>query len=209
MTLARFYPILDTELLGRRGMDLVTAAEAVLEGGARILQLRHKGHFSRAVFAAAGRMAEMCRGNGALFVVDDRADMALLLDAALHVGQDDLPPSSARRLIGARVLGVSTHNEAQLRAAAGAPADYIALGPVFETASKRNPDPALGLAQLRRLRRIVPQPLVAIGGITRGNAPGVLAAGADAVAVIADLFPQPCDSAGLRERAAEWIALLG
>ncbi len=210
MTLPRFYPILDTALLGRRGMDAVAAAAAVLAGGARLLQLRHKAHFSRAVYAAAERIAEMCRDSGALFAVNDRADMAALLDAALHIGQDDIPPQAARRLLGrARVLGFSTHNEAQLRAAAVEPVDYLALGPIFATVSKSNPDPVVGLAELRRLRQMVAQPLVAIGGITRVNARETIAAGADCVAIIGDLLPESCDSSALRARTEEWIALLG
>jgi thiamine-phosphate pyrophosphorylase len=210
MQLPSFYPVLDSELLARRGLGLVPAAEALLEAGVRILQLRHKTHFSRDVFGEAERIARMCADAGALFVLNDRADMAMLLDSALHIGQDDLPPAAARRLIGdSRVLGFSTHNEAQLRAAAGEPVDYVALGPIFGTASKPNPDPVVGLAELRRLRRFALVPMVAIGGITRATALEVLNAGADSVAVIADLFPEPCTVRDLKSRAQEWLQLLG
>ena len=206
MVLPRFYPILDSELCARRGLDIVSAAEAILDGGAKILQLRHKTHFSRDVFSQAEHIQVLCAAAGALFVINDRADMALLLDSALHVGQDDLPPGAARRLIGpTHLLGFSTHNETQLRAAASEPVDYVALGPIFGTASKLNPDPTVGLKELQRLRALTEKPLVAIGGITRSNAGEVIAAGADAVAVIADLMPSECTKESLRKRVEEWL----
>src|SRR5579884_2551161 len=167
MRLPPFYPILDSSLVERRGLDLVSAAETIIGAGARILQLRHKTFFSRDVFAQAQAIAGLCAAAGAVFVMNDRADLAMLLDAALHVGQDDLPPEVARRLIGPdRVLGVSTHNREQLEAACRAPVDYIAIGPIFETVSKDNPDPVLGLDGLRALAPAANRPLVAIGGIT-------------------------------------------
>ncbi len=208
MRLPRFYPVLDSELLQRRGLGLVPAAAALLEAGVRILQLRHKAHFSRDVFADAERIARICADAGALFVVNDRADMAMLLDSALHVGQDDLPPGVARSLIGAnRILGFSTHTETQLRAAAVEPVDYVAIGPIFGTASKRNPDPVVGLAELRRLRTLAKTPVVAIGGITRATALDVLKAGADCVAVIGDVLPEPCTARNLKSRAEEWLQI--
>src|SRR4029079_11083493 len=144
------------------------------------------------VFAQLERVAELCRDAGVLFVVNDRADLAAITGAALHLGQDDLTPSSARRVVGlATLIGFSTHNERQLRAAAAEPANYLALGPIFGTASKQNPDPVVGIDELRRLRPLTDRPLVAIGGITRGNVRSVLAAGADAVAIIGDLFSGP------------------
>ena len=102
------------------------------------------------------------------------------------------------------VIGFSTHNETQLRAAEDEPVDYVALGPIFGTATKENPDPVVGLEELRRLRPLTKRPLVAIGGITRENAKAVLDAGADSVAVIGDLFPE---SGRLRDRVAEWLTL--
>jgi thiamine-phosphate pyrophosphorylase len=209
LKLPRFYPVLDTELCVRSGLDPCAAAEAILEGGAGILQLRHKSHFSRDVFAQTERIAEACASAGAIFIVNDRADMALLLAAGLHVGQDDLPPTLARQLLGPeRLLGYSTHNEKQLRAAEGEPADYIALGPIFGTASKRNPDPVVGLDELRRLRPLTAKPLVAIGGITRSNALDVIDAGADSAAILSDLFPSDASVQGVRKRAEEWLQLL-
>ena len=209
MTLPRLYPILDTATLSVRGFPAETAAEALLDAGAAILQLRHKGHFSRALFAHAERIADRCRQAGALFIVDDRADIAALLDAGLHVGQEDLAPSDARKVLGPdRVLGFSTHNAAQLQAAASEPADYLAIGPIFGTSSKEKPDPTLGVEGLRHLRPLAAKPLVAIGGITRANAPAVLGAGADSVAVIADLLPGTCTFESLRNQVCEWLQLV-
>ena len=209
MQLPRLYPILDTGVLSGRNIDPIAAAGAMLAGGALILQFRHKGHFSRRVFEHAEAVADLCRSAGALYVVDDRADMAVLLDAGLHLGQDDLSPRDARRVIGPdRPLGFSTHDEAQLRAAAAEPADYVALGPVFSTASKEKPDSVIGVEELRRLRGIETRPLVAIGGITRANALGVLDAGADSVAVIGDLIPAECTIESIRARMEQWQNLL-
>jgi thiamine-phosphate pyrophosphorylase len=208
--LPKFYPILDTKIAARHGFDPVTAAAEILEGGARILQFRHKGFFSREVFAQLERVAELCREADARFVVNDRADLAALTSAALHLGQDDLLPSAARKVVGAGTLiGFSTHNERQLREAAAEPADYLALGPIFGTASKHNPDPVVGIDELRRLRTLTERPLVAIGGITRANAQAVLAAGADAVAIISDLFGDDlfAEPGNLRAHTEEWIAL--
>ncbi len=203
--LPRVYPILDSETLARRGMGIETAAAALLEGGAGILQIRHKGHWSREVFASARQAAALCREAGALFVVNDRADFALLLEAALHIGQDDLAPRDARKLMGSQaMIGYSSHNVDQLCAAGGEPVDYVALGPIFDTASKLKPDPAVGLEELRRCRALLEKPLVAIGGITLKNAPDVWRAGADSVAVIAGLLPETASARGLRERMEQW-----
>jgi thiamine-phosphate pyrophosphorylase len=208
MQLPRVYPIVDTGALARRGRDPLWFAEALLEGGAQILQLRHKGHYSRAVFETASQLAVLCLRAGARLVIDDRADIAALLDAGVHLGQNDLPPRLARRVLGeGRILGFSTHNEAQLRAAEEEPADYLAIGPVFETFSKENPDPALGLARLPALRALTVKPLVAIGGITREQARAVLRTGIDSIAVIGDLLPEEMTKATVRGRMEEWIAL--
>ena len=204
--LPAFYPILDTGVAGRCGLSTIPAAERLLEAGVRILQFRHKGFFAREVFAEMEQVGRLCRGAGCLFVVNDRADLAVLTGAVLHLGQEDPLPSIARRVTGPdAIIGFSTHNEAQLRAAQPEPADYFALGPVFGTASKENPDPIVGVAELKRLRPLSRAPLVAIGGITRANALQVLAAGADSVAVIGDLFEPGVDP---RARAEEWLRLL-
>jgi thiamine-phosphate pyrophosphorylase len=203
--LPKFYPILDPEIAARHGVDPVTAAEQILEGGAMILQFRHKGFFSREVFAQLERVGQLCRDAHALFVVNDRADLAALTGAALHLGQEDLTASAARKVVGAKTLiGFSTHNESQLRAAAAEPADYLALGPIFGTSSKNNPDPVVGIDELRRLRPLTERPLVAIGGIARTNAQAVLSAGADSVAIIGDLF---AENGNVRARTQEWVYL--
>jgi len=191
MKLPAFYPILDATTANG-------GAEALLEAGATIIQFRHKGFFSRNEFEQAKRISQLCRAANALFVVNDRADIAKLLDAALHLGQDDLAPADARRILPApSIIGFSTHNEQQLLAGNLEPVDYLAIGPIFPTRSQLNPDPVVGLERLRALRRLTPKPLVAIGGITRELAPQVFEAGADSVAIISDLFPRP----------EEWIAI--
>jgi thiamine-phosphate pyrophosphorylase len=188
MKLPAFYPIVSD----------VATAEAVLEAGAQIVQYRNKNFFSRAAFEEASQISELCRSAGALFVVNDRTDVAMLLNAGLHLGQDDLAPVDARRILPApSIVGFSTHNEQQLLAGDREPVDYLAIGPIFPTRSKLNPDPIVGLGPLRALRRLTQKPLVAIGGITRELAPQVFEAGADSVAVISDLFPRP----------EEWIAI--
>jgi thiamine-phosphate pyrophosphorylase len=209
MRLPRLYPILDTEALGARGIRLETAAAAWIEGGAEILQIRHKSHWGREIFESAREVARLCREAGVPLVVNDRADFALLLDAGLHVGQDDLAPRDARRLMGAdAVIGFSSHNPSQLCAAAGDPVDYVALGPVYATASKQNPDPVVGVEEVGRCRGLIEKPLVAIGGITMDNAAAVLRAGADSVAVIGGLLPASASARNLRERMEEWQQLL-
>ena len=205
MRFKSFYPILDADTAARRGIDPVNAAARILEAGAGLLQFRHKGFFSREIFHQARQIAALCRDSGAQFIVNDRADIAKLLDAGLHLGQDDLSPSDARVILrSGAMLGFSSHNEAQLRAASGEPVDYLALGPIFGTSTKLNPDPVVGLDELRRLRPLTTRPLVAIGGITRANARSVLDAGADSLAVIGDLFPE---DGNIRGRVEEWLNL--
>jgi thiamine-phosphate pyrophosphorylase len=205
MRLPRVYPILDTETLAQHGIALDTAAAALLEGGAGILQVRQKGHWTRQVFESARQVACLCREAGAVLVVNDRADFAMLLEGGLHIGQEDLAPRDARKLIGPdALLGFSSHNLEQLSAAGGEPVDYVALGPVYPTSSKHNPDPVVGVDEVRRLRPLIDKPLVAIGGITRANAAGAFNAGADSVAVISDLVPQCPTARSLRERMEEW-----
>jgi thiamine-phosphate pyrophosphorylase len=206
--LPRIYPILDTQALANHGVGVELAAAAFLEGGAEILQFRHKGPWSREVFATAQAVARLCREAGAVFILNDRADYALLLAAGLHVGQDDLPPRDARKLLGsAGILGYSSHNLSQLCEAGGEPVDYVALGPVFATASKRNADPIVGVAELRRCRPLLDKPLVAIGGITRENMLDVLRAGADSIALISGLLPESASSRSLRQQMEEWQQL--
>lgn len=210
--LPRVYPILDTATLNRAGLDCLTAAEALIEGGAGILQLRHKEFWSRETFQLAEGIAAICKSAGALFVVNDRADYAALLGSALHIGQDDLTPADARRVLGTQaVLGYSTHSSEQIQASEqkdGAAIDYLAFGPMFPTVSKERPDPTVGIEGLKAIRALTRKPLVAIGGITRDNAFTCRNAGADSVAIIADLYPNTCTKITLRDRMTEWQKLI-
>lgn len=179
-----------------------------MSGGARILQFRWKDYLRRELFEQAEQVAALCQAARVPLIVNDRADVAMMLGCGLHIGQDDIPPADARRLLGqGAVIGFSTHNEAQLRAASGEPVDYIAIGPIFATASKTNPDPVLGLTELKRLRPMVEGPLVAIGGITRHNAAEVWNAGAETIAVIGDLYPEAATQSSIRERMEEWMKI--
>jgi thiamine-phosphate pyrophosphorylase len=208
LRLPRVYPILDTDSLERRGIDLTVAAGAFLEGGAGILQIRHKSHWSRDLFTAAREVTRLCREAGAHLIINDRADFAALLEAGLHLGQDDLTPRDARKVIGTEaIVGYSSHNAAQLVKAAGEPVEYVAFGPVFSTASKLRPDPTVGVDEVRQCRSLLEKPLVAIGGIALENASSVWAAGADSVAVIAGMLPAEASARALRERMEEWQRL--
>jgi thiamine-phosphate pyrophosphorylase len=181
----------------------------LIEGGAEIIQFRFKDRLTSRRLDEAESLRDLCRASCARFVINDRADVAAILDAGLHLGQTDLPPVAARRFFRG-VVGFSTHNEAQLRAAASEPVEYVALGPIFGTASKERADPIIGVAELRRLTPLAGErPLVAIGGITRANATEVWNAGAASVAVIGDLLPERVTIESLRERMSEWIRLAG
>ena len=198
---APLYAILDTA--AGPAFPAETAVQALLRAGVRVIQYRHKEPFRRAHFQECVALARKIHEAGGVFVVNDRADVADLSGAAgVHLGQEDLPPEKARRFLGEdRLIGYSTHTLDQARLAAAAPVDYIAIGPVFPTQTKKNPDPVVGLALVSEVRLLTNKPLVAIGGITMENAPSVLAAGADAVAVIRDLLAGP----DLEERARQFL----
>jgi thiamine-phosphate pyrophosphorylase len=201
------YAILDGPVLTARGIALATAAASLLDAGIRLLQVRWKESWTRDVYEEAGRIVGLCKNAGAALVINDRADIARLLGAGVHVGQDDLRPAEVRRIAGPDCLiGYSTHNPDQFRAGLAEPVDYVALGPIYRTASKRNPDPVVGLNELARLRLISAKPVVAIGGITLDRAAEVWRAGADSVAVIGDLYPPDCTPASIRNRASEWVS---
>jgi thiamine-phosphate pyrophosphorylase len=205
--LPRLYPILDTETLSRGGFEPEVVADLLLAAGTGILQYRHKGLFTEHRWRECSRIASRCHSAGALFIVNDRVDAAVTLQAGVHLGQDDLPLPSARNLLGdGPVIGLSTHNEQQLLVADKTPADYLAFGPVFPTGSKRNPDPVVGPGELRRIRSLTQKPLVAIGGISLYSAKDVLHCGADSIALISALLPaEPGDMAGLQARIEAWM----
>jgi thiamine-phosphate pyrophosphorylase len=173
----------------RRGLDPIALAEAVVRGGARIVQVRDKGESSAAFLALVRRIVRVTRAAGGRVIVNDRADIARLADAdGVHVGQDDLPVDAAIELVGQdRIVGVSTHDREQIDRALAGPASYVAVGPVFDTATKVTGYEARGLALIRYAAGRG-KPIVAIGGITLARAPEVAAAGAAAVAVISDLL---------------------
>jgi len=201
--LPRLYPILDAACFPDAA-GMFAAAEELAAVGCTLLQYRNKcGNARRMLDEARELRARL--GASVKLIMNDRADLCLAAQYdGLHVGQDDLSPEAARRILGpARWLGVSTHNPEQLAEADKTPADYLAIGPVFATTSKANPDPVVGLEGVRRARELTRKPLVAIGGITRVNARSVIEAGADAVAVISDLLRDPGKS------AEEFLRVLG
>ncbi len=192
---SRLYPIVDRAFFDGTS-QLLDFADALIAEGCTLLQYRNKPGSAREILEQARELKKWV-GNRAWLVMNDRADICVAAEFdGLHVGQDDLSPEAARRIIGVnRWLGVSTHNPDQLAEADRTPADYVAIGPVFTTSSKANPDPVVGLAGVRQARALTRKPLVAIGGITRANARSVIEAGADAVAVISDLLRDPGKSA--------------
>ncbi len=206
--LPKLYPIVDTASCAGRELSPVLLTEVLLDAGVRILQYRHKDPWTAANFEEARNIAALCGEAGVLFVLNDRADYARLLGAALHVGQDDLPPLAARKVIGDEVMGFSTHNREQLLRGNDEPVEYLALGPVFATQSKVRPDPAVGVEGVRALRPLTAKPLTAIGGVSLENAREVLNAGANSVAVISALLPERCDKKSLRGRAEQWMQTL-
>ena len=195
--LPRLYAIIDPLDTGRSPTAL---AGALLAGGARCLQLRWKPAAARDVLETARAIRPLARAAGAIFLVNDRPDIAVLAEAdGVHLGQDDLPLAAARRVLGpGRIIGVSTHDPEQARAAAAAGADYVAVGPVYATTSKVGALAPRGLDLVRAARAVVPCPLVAIGGIDATTAADVVAAGADAVAMIAALVRTPDPAAAVR-----------
>lgn len=191
-----FYPIIDVEACGEHGRDPLDVAAACLRAGAPWLQLRAKVVRGGAFLALAEAIVAAARPHGAAVIVNDRADIALMAGAAgVHVGQDDLPVADVRRLLGAAgIVGLSTHDQAQVDAALASGADYIAVGPVYGTTTKETGYAARGL-DLVRYAAGRGKPVVAIGGITLERAPEVVAAGAAAVAVISAVLrddPEGC-----------------
>jgi thiamine-phosphate pyrophosphorylase len=207
--LPRLYPILDAEALARAEVPLAAAARVLYDAGVRWVQYRDK----RASDADFGKRLRELRAifpaGEAVLLVNDRVHLCAPAGAdGAHIGQEDMAPGEARRILGPHyLLGVSTHNPTQLSTAiATGAADYLAIGPVFATGSKENPDPVVGLEGVKAARTLPRLPLVAIGGITAGNARAAIEAGADAVAVISGLLPQAGHE--MPERVRDFLAFL-
>jgi thiamine-phosphate pyrophosphorylase len=196
---SRLYPIVDTGLCAASGLDPRAVAAACLRAGVRLLQLRVKGGPAGAFIALADDLVRAAAPSGALVIVNDRADIARMAGAAgVHVGQDDLPPEEARLVLGAGIVGLSTHDEAQVDAAARAPVDYIAVGPIYATGSKATGYQPRGTGLVGYAAR-TGRPVVAIGGITLARASEAIDRGASSVAVISDLLVTGDIEARVRE----------
>jgi thiamine-phosphate pyrophosphorylase len=233
LKLPALYPVIDFSCFAAKAdpvMAIVRYTEELIAAGATMIQLRDKSLASAAThkensanqsghpnqenptrrFLSCARELRRITLDRATLIINDRVDLCLAADAnGVHLGQDDLSPEAARRIFDqvkdgkTRLIGFSTHNLAQVIAADALPIDYIAIGPVFATGSKANPDPVVGLEGVRQARRVTKKPLVAIGGITRQNCSQVKAAGADAVAVISDLLESPAKA------VADFLRVLG
>jgi len=181
-------------------------AEKLATAGVRLLQYRNKRASARELFERAKRLSSLLIPLGVTFVVNDRADVASAAEASgVHVGQEDLRAEAARLVMGVgKLLGVSTHNLNQFKDAAATSADYLAVGAVFSTSTKANPDPVVGIEFLRRVRPLTDKPIVAIGGITLERAAEAIQAGADSVAVISDILVAPDPG----QRARHYVELL-
>lgn len=204
LVLPRLYVILDAALVT---IPETECAERLAASGVRLLQYRNKRASARELFESSKRLASLLIPKGVTFVVNDRADVAAAADASgVHVGQEDLRVEAVRSVMGAgKLLGVSTHNIEQFKGAAAATsADYVAVGPVFSTSTKANPEPVVGIEFIRRVRPLTDKPIVAIGGITLERAAEVIRAGADSVAVIGDILL----ASDPGQRARQYVELL-
>jgi thiamine-phosphate pyrophosphorylase len=198
--LPRFYPITDVRLSGFSHAEQV---ERLAAGGATLIQLREKTASPREFYTAALEAMKVARRLNVRIIINDRVDIAIATNAdGVHLGQEDVPPDHVRRLLGeSRIVGFSTHSLKQAVEADGLPVDYVAIGPVFQTSTKENPDAVVGLEAIAATRRQTSKPLVAIGGVTLLSAGSVIQAGADSVAVISDLF----STGDIAERTREFI----
>jgi thiamine-phosphate pyrophosphorylase len=185
--------------------DPVRLAEVLFDAGARIIQVRNKKGSVRELLEQVERILSFAP-QGAEIIVNDRVDVALIAGAGgVHLGQDDVPPVEARRILGLdRIIGVSTHNLEQAKQAERLPVDYVAVGPIFLTATKEKPDAVVGLENLNAICQAIRKPVVAIGGIKLENAEDVLKAGATSVAVISDVLSAP----DVASRVQSWIERL-
>lgn len=185
------YPLTDTNVCGLSHSEQVRRLAA---GGASLIQIREKTLSTKDFYNEAEAALKVARQLGVRLIINDRVDIALALHAdGVHLGQEDLDPECARRLLGANALiGVSTHNLAQAIEASKSSADYVAFGPIFQTGTKSDTSPVVGLAGLKDVREAIREkPLVAIGGINLSNAPQVMTNGADSVAVIRCILSDP------------------
>jgi thiamine-phosphate pyrophosphorylase len=203
LVLPRVYVILDAALLN---IPETECARKLADAGVRLIQYRNKNASARELFEKSRELANYLNPMGVKFIVNDRADVCSLAGAdGVHVGQDDLGVEQARAVMGGgKWVGVSAHNVEQFRAALGTSADYVAVGPIFATGSKMNPDPVVGLELVRKARAMTDRLIVAIGGITLERAEEVIGAGADSVAVISDILQ--AENPG--KRARQYIDLL-
>jgi len=203
LVLPRLYVILDAALITSPERDY---ALSLADSGVRLLQYRNKAVPARVNLDSARRLSEMLRPRSVLFFVNDRPDVAYLAGASgVHVGQEDLDVEQARRVTGPdKLVGVSTHNMEQFERAAASSADYIAVGPIYTTTTKANPDPVVGADLLRRVRPLTDKPIVAIGGITLERASALIEAGADSVAVISGIL----SARDPAQRARQYIGAL-
>lgn len=193
--LPKIYPITDRRISGLSHFEQV---KRLIDGGATLIQLREKDASPRDFYADASAALVVARSVGAKLIINDRVDIALALKAdGVHLGQSDMPVEGARRLLGENaIIGFSTHNREQVKAALNLPIDYLAFGPIFATTSKAKPDPVAGLAELSEIKpELASFPLVAIGGIDLTNLQDALAAGADAVAVMSAILANPSEIA--------------
>src|SRR3954467_4055264 len=205
LNLPRLYAIIDAGMFAQEkdpALAIAHFAEQLIAGGATLIQYRNKSKDGPQMLSQARELRRV--GAGVTLIMNDRADLCLAAGFdGVHVGQDDLSPKGVRLVVGKeRVIGLSTHNAAQLAAADASEADYLAMGPVFPRSTKEKPDPVVGLEGVRQARAATKKPLVAIGGITRENCMEVIEAGADSVAVVRDLYAQP------RAAAADFLGLL-
>ena len=203
ITLPRIYPITDKMLSGLSHAEQI---ERLADGGATLIQLREKHSSPREFYVEALEAVRAAHRRNIKLIINDRADIAIAAGAdGVHLGQDDLPPEKARILLGpGKIIGFSTHNLEQAMEADSMPVDYLAIGPVFQTSTKDNPDPVIGLDAVTLVSTRVSKPLVAIGGITLDRAQSVVRAGADCVAVISDLY----SSGDLTGRTRQYLDIL-
>lgn len=182
------YPIIDNSISPSNKIKEI--AQDMVAGGARIIQFRAKGLFSKEFLESALIIRRITKDSGVVFIVNDRVDVALLADAdGVHLGQDDLPVKEARKLLGAnKIIGYSTHNMREALEAKKLPIDYISFGPIFPTKTKPDAQTPKGLKGLAEARKAVDMPIVAIGGITEANMRHAFMEGVDSVAMISDIL---------------------